>query len=68
MAGEIIRELLKQTVDRVERENGRVNHPAAISGALGYERAEIYEHDDQKAGPHVTVEQTISFHCSTWCE
>lgn len=51
-----------EAVDKVEAENGRFDHPAGNAGAACDERAETYEHDQEKAGARGAVEPTISFH------
>jgi hypothetical protein len=51
-----------EAVDKVEAENGRVDHSTAIAGAARLERAETYEHEREKAGARGAVEPTISFH------
>lgn len=40
-----------EAADKVEAENGRVDHPAGYAGAACEERAETYEHDHEKAAP-----------------
>jgi hypothetical protein len=51
-----------EAMDKVEAEDGWIDHPAAIAVAAGDEEAETNQHHQQKAGACGTVEPTISLH------